>query len=367
VNRAITDRFHQFGERGVSVRQAAESVSASQNEFYFHLAILKQKRAETLRSYFSRHRLKRILISSNLKGFGLPVLPRPVEHLEPLFFQEPDPRRFQEKCDSLHDSLVIVNNNDVGHHNGMPGYASFFSHCENTIFAAWDWDNHHWIEVSTFLAAHSDIYAPAHHENLFWLTRFNWLTVGPVYCAVVQWPEAFLAAHSPQIFSLARSDAPLGMHIPYAPFQFRLQAITTLHRKFPTIGFSEHSFHARTTEDRLQEWCAHKTHWIVPVLNDVPIRIFDALITGGIPIVPESLRFLPPITDIPRDAIVFYGPQDIIEPEAVVRRANELFDQGGTAKIAERHAFALNHHHGNTRIRQILGYAQEKFDLPLLP
>lgn len=77
------------------------------------------------------------------------------------------------------------------------------------------------------------------------------------------------------------------------------RVISTLSRAFSSIGFSIESFHGRSKEDRLQEWCSHKRHWIMPVLNDVPIRIFDALLTGGSPTVPESMRSLPSVNKIP--------------------------------------------------------------------
>jgi len=340
-------------------------VAYSQNEFYFYLAALKNSRREQLQNHFSRTKVKKILISANLAGFGFELAGVNVEYLDKGYFHEDDPHMFKQKQAYLEDAVVILNNNDVGHQGGMPYYAKFFSQCDKTIFVAWDWDNHHWLELSTFLAAHSDIYAPAHHENLYLLTRFNWLTAGPVYCGTVQWSRKFLTDHLSEMLSVERSDAPLGMHIPYSPFSFRMQTITTLNQHYPSIGFSDRSFHGRTTEDRLKEWSSHKLHWIVPVLNDVPIRIFDALVTGGIPIVPESLRFLPPVNEISREHILFYGPQDIIDPQKLVAKANELFDRGGVDKMVERHVYALNHHHGNTRMHQILKYVKEAFSLGL--
>lgn len=257
-----------------------------------------------------------------------------------------------------------MNNNDVAQ-SGMQHYAEVYSTCNKTIFVAWDFDNHHWLELSTFLAAHSDLYLPAHHENLYLLSRYNWLTAGPVYASTIQWSRKFLTDHLAEMLTAERSDAPLGKHIHYPAFRFRAQVISTLNQYYPSIGFSDSTFHDRTTEDRLNEWYSHKSHWIVPVLNDVPIRIFDALVTGGIPIVPESLCFLPPVNEISRDHILFYGPQDIIDPRKIVAKATKLFDAGGVDKMVERHVYALNHHHSSTKILQILKYVNEAFALDL--
>jgi hypothetical protein len=330
-----------------------------QHQAFFQLIAAKKARISHLREYFQREGIKKVYLSGNLAGFECRLPDTAVEILEKGFFQEPDAAARERKKSLLEGAVVMVNNNDVGLHGGMADYADFFNHCERTLFVAWDWDNHHWLELSTFLAAHSDLYAPAHHENLYLLTRYNWLTLGPIYCASVQWPRQFLADNLPEMLQAERSSKPLGMHIPYAQFNFRIQVITTLNQHYPSIGFSDRTFHVRSPEERLKEWYSHKLHWIVPVLNDVPIRIFDALITGGIPIVPESLRFLPPITSINREHILFYGPSDIINPEQLVAEANALFEQGGRDQMVERHRFALRAHHGDTRVAQMLGHVAE--------
>ena len=344
-------------------KQVADYVAYTQNDFYFSLAALKDDRIRQLKKHFHQSKIKNIFISETLSKFGYSHPYLNVGYLEKGFFHCSDQHVFDQKLAYLEDSIVIVNNNDVAYRDGLLNYSTFYSKCNRTIFAAWDFDNHHWLGLSTFLAAHSDVYTPAHHENLYLLTRYNWLTVGPIYAGIIQWPRKFLIEHLADILTAERTDAPLGKHIPYPTFHFRMQVITALNRHYPSIGFSDGTFHARTADDRLKEWYSHKSHWIVPVLNDVPIRIFDALVTGGIPIVPESLRFLPPVNEISKDNILFYGPQDIVDPKNIVAKANQLFDEGGADKIVGRHIYALNHHHGAGRLRQILEYVSTAFEL----
>lgn len=356
---SISEIYFGFPERNLPGRQAAEYVAHSQNDFYFQLAALKATRIKALQEHFSRTKVKKLLLTANLSGFSFADAPWEVEFLEKGFFLEQDPAARERKRAYLEDCVVILNNNDVGQNDGAGLYADFFCRCDKTVFIAWDWDNHHWLDLSTFLAAHSDLYAPAHHENLFLLTRFNWLTTGPVYCGSVQWPKEFLCDHLQEMIETKRSNDPLGKHIPYGPFKFRNQVVATLSSHYPSVGFSDRNFHVRTSEDRLKEWCSHKSHWIMPVLNDVPIRIFDALVTGGIPMVPESLRFLPPVRDIDREHIVFYTPLDIVEPKNVVAKAKKKFDQGGRDGIMKRHLYALEQHHGDARVKQMLDSVQE--------
>lgn len=357
----ISDLFFGLADSQLPSRQVTEYIGFTQSDSFFQLALAKNTRITTLRKHFSREGFNRIFLSANLAGFEFAMPGFSTGFLEKGFFQKTDPIELNRKKALLDGAVVIINNNDVD----MSCYADIYNHCDKTCFIGWDWDNHHWLELSTFLAAHSDIYAPAHHENLYLLSRYNWLTCGPVYCATVQWSRRFLTDHLSEMLQADRSAEPLGKHIPYTPFRFRLQVITTLSQHYSSIGFSDRTFHVRTPGERLREWYSHKMHWIVPVLNDVPIRIFDALVTGGIPIVPESLRLLPPVNAISLEHILFYNPADIVSPKNLVARANTLFDEGGHDRIAERHRYALEHHHGNSRIRQMLSYVAELFHVKL--
>lgn len=360
----VSEALEQLGDLSWLKQAMVDQVARTQADGLFKLAALKSARWNGLRAAFQGGACRTLWLSHNLANFGCQIDGVQTGVLEKGFFETSDDALFRQRAAQVAGAVVVINNNDVGQASAQPYFAHFVRCCPSTVFVAWDWDNHHWLDLSTFLAAHCDLYAPAHHENLYLLSRFNWLTAGPVYCACVQWPRAFLAEHRELLFGSARSNAPLGMHIPYAPFQFRLQVLSTLSQHYPSIGFSDRSFHARTPLDRLQEWAAHKAHWIVPVLNDVPIRIFDALISGGIPIIPESLRLLPPVAQMPAEHVAFYTPADVVAPQALVESVNARFDALGPEGIRARHEFALQQHHGDTRMRQVLDYVQRVLNLP---
>jgi hypothetical protein len=363
----IAQLFASIANPDLPAKQVGEYMRFAQSDTFFHLAAIKAARLGQMKSYFAQHGIKQLYLSANLAGFSCAIDGVKVDSLPKDFFIAGDADSFNQKQAQLSGCVVIINNNDVGTPELKAAYARFYEACSDCCFIAWDWDNHHWLDVSTFLAAHTDIYTPAHHENLYLLSRYNWLIAGPVYCSSVQWSSLFLKENLSTILNAERLESPLGMHIPYAQFSFRIQMISTLNQHYPTIGFSSHSFHQRSPLDRLKEWTAHTTHWIAPVLNDVPIRIFDALITGGIPIVPASLQFMQPVVAIPRQHIVFYSPTDIIDPQEVVAKANRLFTQGGDAARLDRHQLALQQFHGDYSVRKMLGFAAETLgiDLPV--
>ena len=361
----MDESFGQFAlslpDHATAMASASQLMRFAQQEQFFHLALRKQQRQEALRQYFAGKCPRRIFIGSNLGGFAYARDGFEVSQLSGDHFAFVAEAERAARLRAVEDAIVIVNNNDMGRDGNAPGFADFCRQSSRTIFIGWDWDNHHWLENSTQLAASVDLYVPAHHENLYLLTRYNASTVGPIYCATVQWPRRYLAEQLPALIAASRSDQPLGMHVAYASFEFRNRVVATLNQRYPSVGFSNHAFHGRGLDDRLAEWAAHKAHWIIPVLNDVPIRLFDALATGGIPLVPESMRHLPPVSAMPRDHVVFYSPEDVVNPAAVVARANQLFDEGGVDKLIERHRHALDAHHANERLERMLRAAAEQY------
>jgi hypothetical protein len=357
---SISTHFASMAEGKLIAEQVSTHVDFTQIESFFRLARLKSQRIQALLTKFTKREISKLYIGGRLASMDFKLPGVEVSYLPGNFFLTEGGLERQQKQALLDGSVVLLNNNDVAFGNGALHYADFYNNCQNTIFLIWDWDNHHWMDSSLFLAVHSDLYFPAHNENMYLLSRLNWLIAGPVPCGTIQWSRPYLAQSLALILQIVRKDEPLGMHVFYPQFNFRNQTVVTLKQYYETIGFSNAAFHNRSAEDRLNEWCAHKSHWIIPVLNDVPLRIFDALVTGGIPIVPESLRFLTPVCSIPRNHIVFYGPDDILEPRVVVARANALFDTGGAEGLAARHRLGLERHHGDARIETILRMAKEK-------
>lgn len=353
----ITQAFQRIESPDTPSHHSKELTHFGQGDAFFQLAALKGARNKLLKAAFAGKAMDRVLLSANISSFDCRIPGCRIEYLEKDFFQEPDEAIRIQKHAHLKGAVVIVNNNDVG--SNKSDYADFYALCDQTIFVAWDWDNHHWLDLSSFLAAHSDIYAPTHHEHLYLLSRYNWFIVGPIYACTVQWTRAFLAKNAATLITTSRSPMPLGMHIPYAAFNFRNRVVSTLNQHYSSIGFSDRSFHDRNPHERLLEWCGYKLHWIAPVLNDLPIRVFDALITGGIPIIPASLQGLAPVKDIPKEFMVIYGPNDIVNPRPLVERANSLFDTAGEDGIIARHRYALDYHHGDQRMSELVGFVRD--------
>jgi hypothetical protein len=248
------------------------------------------------------------------------------------------------------NAVYIINNNDV---INLRSYVELYLSSPQTIFIVWDWDNHHQLRQSMPLAAFSDLYVPAHLDFYGQLSQISDTVVPPVWAATHQWSREFLVDHSELIRNVARSELPLGRHGPYPQFPRRLEALTRLNTFFPEVGPSVKGYHQSGELERLKQWCSHAAHWILPVRNDVPIRLFDALITGGVPIVPRTLEQHPALAAF-ADHIVFYGPSDIENPLPITSVANAKFRDGGLEGIKRRFDLAFHHSHIDSSLTSIL-------------
>ena len=263
---------------------------------------------------------------------------------------------------SFVNSIVILSNNNIMVDGTLDKFIQLYQNSPSSVFVIWDFDNHHWLALSCMLAAFSDLYVPTHADNLELLSRFNNTMAGPVPSGVIQWPKEFLEEHMDIITKTERSDEPLGTHIDYPQFINRDRTVKKLSKHFDKVKLVDGSYHSRSMEDRFTEWCSHKVHWIVPVLNDAPIRVFDALITGGIPIIPKSLKYHKSIVDI-WDHVVFYDYQDIENPQPITEKAVQMFNERGNQGVLDRHRLSCYNNHVDSRIETILKAIEDEFNI----
>jgi len=247
-------------------------------------------------------------------------------------------------------AVYLLLNNDIG--KLLPQYLALVEQRPASLFVVWDWDSQHWLQMSGMLAAHSDFYLPSTSENLYTLSHFSPHLLGPVPVAVNQWSRAFIVEHMDKLLA-ARSDAPFGPHVRYDNFARRNRALSTLNKSFPGIAFADHGYQVKSELDNLLDWAGHKTHWIVPVLGGVPIRVFNCLLTGGIPVLPSFYRQMPEVMSL-GDSPVWYDVFDLVEPGAVQQQASARFDAAGPVGVAARVGQALQTAHVDTRCETVL-------------
>lgn len=254
------------------------------------------------------------------------------------------------------DTIYILNSNDVAQIGQK--YMGMFLQQPRAHICIWDFDNHHAINESQKLALLSDFYVPCHPHNNEIYAGLTKAMGTPVSAAVIQWSRAFLSEHRDRLLAAARDPQPLGRHILYQQFPERNAMLRTLNAYFKHVGPATRVYHERTELDRLDEWAAHMSHWIVPTRGDLPIRVFDALITGGVPILPASLKDLPALADL-QEHLFYFEPNDVEAPLAIAAAANAHFGKQGEAGIIARHELAMAKGHMDSRVQDILAQIHE--------
>lgn len=333
-----------IAERVREIAQLQESVHRILGEREFDaLAIGKSLGLRRKLEGWSFAEVGEVCIGNNLRH-AVPVNPR--RHYTHL------PKDFLEgELDALPDRCVyLLLNNDIG--KSLPQYIELVRRRPQCLFVVWDWDSQHWLTMSCTLAAHSDFYVPSTSDNFYTLSHFNPHLLGPAFAAVNQWSRQFIVEHM-EVLLAARSDEPFGPHVQYAGFDRRNRAVVTLKTSFQGIGFTDHSYQLKSDLDNLREWAGHKTHWIIPVLGGVPIRVYNCMLTGGIPVLPSHYRGMPECL-VFDDSPVFYDVIDLVEPADAQRQAVARFDAQGRVGVAERVGRALQHQHIDGRCESVL-------------
>jgi hypothetical protein len=252
--------------------------------------------------------------------------------------------------------IYILLNNDIG--NLLEKYKQLYKSRPCSLFIIWDWDSQHWVEMSCNLAVYCDFYIPVSSENTYTISHFNPFILGPIFVGVNQWSRQFISENFGSLL-LDRLNEPSDPHVFYEAYPRRNRAIATLNQKFSGVSFSDNSYKLTSDIENLNAWSRHKAHWIVPVLSGMPIRVFNCLCTGGIPIVPSFYKVMYESTDLPQD-VFYYDVLDLIEPNKLQQIANNYFDRHGTAGLIQRIGNFQFKYHIDIRCESILKLVHSK-------
>lgn len=112
-----------------------------------------------------------------------------------------------------------------------------------------------------------------------------------------------------------------------------------------------------TSEQRLADWQSYKVSLCAAIAQDIPIRLFDALATGQIPIIPNNLTNLDWVIspeDQSRLGIEKYEADTPGSALAAWRRGINNFDRLGMQGAEDRMAYFLEHHSIVRRVERML-------------
>lgn len=332
-----------------------QTMQLRNNELQFEelalLTLQKTYRQRRLRDLFSnKDDFKLYITDCHLRTLHLPQTSLVSEERLPLkeILQSANNLRIPE----LDGNIVILNNSDIDSMERMDMYSNFYDAHPDTIFIGWDNDNHHALHVSMAFASLVDFYVQAHPENFYDLSRFNslraYIPLGVSYITRIDALKLW-----PKINTAQRTNETRGIFENYNLFTWRNKIIQTLSNTQKKVGFFNEVTIKGSLEDYFENLIAHKLHWIVPTLNDVSGRIFETLLAGGIPLIPDSLRFHPAIVDLDSNHFIYYALDDVVTPESFLRESLFKFDKLGEIGVRTRFECAMNNH-ADVRLIRIL-------------
>ena len=146
----LTQYFFSIEDPSFPARQAKESIEFGQKDAFFQLALLKNNRLEALKKQFKNLHPTNLWLGPRLSAFQFEASDLTTSVLSSDFFQFTSTTSFESKIQRLENSIVIVSNNDIASQESRNIYSELASNCSSTCFIAWDWDNHHWLDLSTF-------------------------------------------------------------------------------------------------------------------------------------------------------------------------------------------------------------------------
>lgn len=235
---------------------------------------------------------------------------------------------------------------------------------DDTLIVSWLWDNHvsHIANLQTALA--SDLVFASHAYEAGYVHTPASL-VGPhVPACSAQWTKHQAAAFFKASLPLPRRNKLLVNYVIQEPASMLRRRVLEEYRD----GLVEADVFLMTKEERSRyfdlsrkerffDWAKYKATIIVPMGRDLSTRVFDALLTGQVIIVPDLIadfdEVIPPQIH-GQLGIVRTASLELNDVRKAARKALDLFDAMGESGICARHQYALEHHMLVNRVEQML-------------
>jgi glycosyltransferase involved in cell wall biosynthesis len=234
---------------------------------------------------------------------------------------------------------------------------------KDRLIAAWFWDNHHHLFENQKLADIVDIVLPGHALYGEYLRNDQSIHGGHVPLCITQWARQDVAEWFGEFGAGQRSPELYGGFVEYTFEPARTEFLHKLMDLLPKHSLSIlseanlHAYFGRSEKERFAEWCRYQTSLILPLRNDLSQRVFDALLAGLIPLVPEEIKDLDLVISPELQEslpIVRFRMKDPGSAVAAHRQASEAFARMGAAGALARHRHALENHMFSSRINSII-------------
>ena len=240
-----------------------------------------------------------------------------------------------------------------------------------TLYFAWMWDNHHHHIANLRTAMLADVVFSSHWYAHQYLNHPITLCGPHVPAYSRQWSVHRILQNYPDGLPVKRADEIFGGYGRYKWLPERNAFIERLIEEFPNHALSLvdiEDYFRLPIADRLADWVNHKVHLVVPVARDASTRLFEALMTGQIPLVPDNVRDLDRVIspELQRSLPIVrwqFGSTESVR--AAWREGIARFDSDGAVGVACRHAYARDHHSLAARLQSFATFVRKPVQFTL--
>jgi hypothetical protein len=218
------------------------------------------------------------------------------------------------------------------------------------LYGVWFWDNHHHHGANLRVAALADVVFVSHWHERQYLNLPTALAGAHIPAYSNQWSPGAIARYYPNGLPAERLDALFGGFGRYGWAVERNRFIEAVSAVCPehhiTLG-KIGAYFSVPAADRLRAWVEHKVQLVVPINRDISTRVFEALMTGQIPLLPDDVPDLDLVIEPQIQAalpILRYRTSDVESAKAGWRQGIALFDADGAAGVRRRYEFARDRH-----------------------
>lgn len=231
------------------------------------------------------------------------------------------------------------------------------------IIVVWLWDNHTAYIPNLRAAQAADLVFFSHSPHSEYLFNPASAVAGHLPACSAQWRHDGAAALY-QAGAIARRRR--GLLLNYVEYGFadaRNEVIAAVRDNIPEATVlsmpagNRSRYFEMTRQQRFAEWMEYKATLILPISDDLSTRLFDALLCGLVPIVPNNIPDIDLLVsddEQRRLGIVRIGSYATDEIRHATQLALRNFDSLGREGADARHVLALGHHLLINRITALL-------------
>jgi len=218
-------------------------------------------------------------------------------------------------------------------------------------------------DKNVHLAAASDVYFPAHGFDVDYLQSTPAIFGGVVPVCSDQWSIRQARLFFEQHGDMLRSDKLYGGFMEYVGVgEEREELIRACEQQLDTVlelrpSSADDRYMNLSAEGRFKDWCSHKVSLALPAKRDVACRLFDALLTGQVPIIPRDVHCLDQVISPELQEalpIVTFDEYSVQSVGSALKQALNIFDRDGQEGIMRRHRYAIENHMPIHRVQSMM-------------